>query len=102
METVAGSEGFKPAGRFDRWLMERVRPRRGVSELPATLAYRHILLLPTAFGGWFALLLALMLVGGLNFNNNMTLALCFLLAATALFTALLAFRNLEGVSMPLL
>ena len=53
--------------------------------------------MPTRFGFWFGMLLALTVVGGLNFNNNMTLMLGFLLAAIAQLTTLLAYRNLAGI-----
>ena len=99
MEATAGSEFTQPSGRFDRWVLERVRARRGVTALPHTLEYRHIYVMPTRFGFWFAVLLALMLIGGLNFNNNMTLLLGFLLASIALLTTLLAYRNLVGVTL---
>ena len=99
MTTATGSETLRPFGRFDRWLLERLRRRRGDTELPRTLEYRHIYVLPTRFGSWFGALLALMLVGGLNFNNNMTLGLAFLLASIALLTTLLAYRNLAGLTV---
>jgi uncharacterized protein (DUF58 family) len=83
--------------RFDSWVLERVRQRRGPAELPLTFEYRHIYVMPTWFGFWFGLLLALMTLGGLNFNNNMTLMFGFLLAAVAQLTTLLAYRNLVGI-----
>jgi len=83
--------------RFNDWVLERVRRRRGPTELPLTLEYRHIYVMPTAFGFWFGILLALTALGGLNFNNNMTLMLGFLLAAIAQLTTLLAFRNQVGI-----
>ena len=83
--------------RFDSWLLERVRRRRGPTELPLELEYRHIYVLPTKFGVGFGVLLALMVLGGLNFNNNMTLLLGFLLAAIAQLTTLLAYRNMVGI-----
>jgi len=85
------------AQRFDHWVLDRVRQRRGVTGLPLTLEYRHIYVMPTRFGFWFGMLLALTVVGGLNFNNNMTLMLGFLLAAIAQLTTLLAYRNLAGI-----
>ncbi len=85
--------------RFDRWLLERVRQRRGSPQLPFTLEYRHVYVMPTVFGVWFGVLLAAMLLGGLNFNNNMALLLGFLLAAIAQLTTLLAYRNLVGVTL---
>ncbi|MBT8046951.1 MAG: DUF58 domain-containing protein [Gammaproteobacteria bacterium] len=94
--TIAGEEsGF--GERFDSWVLERVRRRRGPTELPRTLEYRHIYIMPTRFGYWFGALLALTALGGLNFNNNMTLMLAFLLAAIAQLTTLLAYRNLAGI-----
>ena len=55
-----------------------------MTSLPHTIEYRHVFVMPTRFGFWFAVLLALMLVGGLNFNNNLTLMLGFMLASIAL------------------
>lgn len=90
---------LRPGPRFDRWILERVRARRGAPQLPFTLAYRHIYVMPTVFGAWFGVLLAALLLGGLNFNNNMALLLGFLLAAIAQITTLLAYRNLVGITL---
>jgi uncharacterized protein (DUF58 family) len=87
------------AERFDDWIQERVRQRRGVTWLPLTFEYRHIYVMPTRFGFWFGVLLALTVIGGLNFNNNMALMLGFLLAAVAQLTTLLAYRNLAGLTV---
>ncbi len=100
MLRATAGENPQSFGRFDRWLLERLRRRRGETGLPLTLEYRHIYVLPTRFGAWFALLLFLMVVGGLNFNNNMTLGLAFLLASVAMLTMLLAYRNLAGLELP--
>ena len=99
MTTATGSDSLRPFGRFDRWLLERLRRRRGDTGLPLELEYRHVYVLPTRFGFWFGVLLFLMVVGGLNFNNNMTLALAFLLASIALLSTLLAYRNLVGLNV---
>jgi uncharacterized protein (DUF58 family) len=96
VNSATGTAALRDPGRFDRWLLERVRRRRGAAQLPLMLEYRHIYVLPTRFGFWFGLLLVLTVVGGLNFNNNMTLMLGFLLASIALLTTLLAYRNLVG------
>ena len=98
MATATGTDALRPSGRFDRWLLERLR-RRGDTPLPLDLEYRRIYILPTRFGFWFGVLLFLMVIGGLNFNNNMTLALAFLLASIALLTTLLAYRNLAGLGI---
>jgi uncharacterized protein (DUF58 family) len=95
--TLAGSPAW--GRRMDRWLLERLKRRRGPTRLPRTLEYRHIFVMPTRFGFWFGVLLALLALGGLNFNNNMALLLAFLLAAVAQMTTLLAYRNLVGLTV---
>jgi len=85
--------------RFNLWILKRVRQRRGSPELPFTLEYRHIYVMPTMFGFWFGILLALTAIGGLNFNNNMVLMLGFILASIAQMTSLLAYRNLAGLTL---
>ncbi|MCH7507126.1 MAG: DUF58 domain-containing protein [Proteobacteria bacterium] len=85
--------------RFNLWILERVRQKRGSPELPFTLEYRHIYVMPTMFGFWFGILLAITAIGGLNFNNNMVLMLGFLLASIAQLTSLLAYRNLSGMTL---
>ena len=94
--SVIASEKPGLGQRFDRWVLDRVRQRRGSTELPLTIEYRHIYVMPTRFGFWFGILLALMTLGGLNFNNNMTLMLAFLLTAIAQLTTVLAYRDQVG------
>ena len=55
--------------------------------------------MPTRFGVWFGILLAVTGLGGLNFNNNMALMLGFVLASIAQLTTLLAYRNLSGLTL---
>jgi uncharacterized protein (DUF58 family) len=85
--------------RFGDWILEHVRRRRGPPVLPFLIEYRHIYVMPTLFGFWFGILLAVTLLGGLNFNNNMALLIGFLLAAIAQLTTLLAYRNLVGLEL---
>ena len=54
--------------RFDRWILDRVRRRRGSAELPFTLEYRHVYVMPTRFGFWFGILLAVTALGGAQFQ----------------------------------
>lgn len=99
MSSIAGSEKLRDPGRLDRWILDRVNRRRGAAQLPLTLEYRHIYVMPTRFGFWFGVLLLLMVIGGLNFNNNMTLMMGFMLASITLLTTLLAYRNLVGITL---
>ncbi|GAB4186573.1 MAG: DUF58 domain-containing protein [Wenzhouxiangellaceae bacterium] len=79
-----------------RWL-SRFLSKRGPITPPLTLIYQRIFILPTAFGWVFGLLLAVMTIGGLNFNNNLGLLLTFLLAASAHATLHMAYSTLRGI-----
>lgn len=92
-------EKYSIGQRFDDWVLDRVRQRRGTTSLPRTFEYRHVYVMPTVFGFWFGMLLVLMTVGGLNFNNNMTLMMGFMVASIAMLTTLLAYRNLVGITL---
>lgn len=73
------------------------RPR-SPEPLPVTFDRRRIYILPTAFGLFFIVLLAVMLVGALNYNNNPALLLALLLAGagnTSLFAAHLQLSGLR-------
>jgi uncharacterized protein (DUF58 family) len=61
---------------------------------PAVLSARHIYILPTRSGWFFALLLLLMLAGAINYNLSLGFALIFLLAAIGNMAMLHAWRNL--------
>lgn len=95
MARATGSRaGTRRPNFLDRWLRRRTR-----LELPLTLAYRRIFILPTRFGWMLGVLMGAMLIGSLNFNNNLGLLTTFLVAATAINSMLLAFRNLNGLRL---
>lgn len=79
-----------------RRLLALARPRRPES-LPIRLDRRRIYVLPTGFGLFLAALLATMLLGALNYNNNPALLLALLLAAIALASTLAAHLQLSGL-----
>lgn len=78
--------------RFSAWLR-----RRGPVHPPLTLGYRQIYILPTLFGCGVGVLLFAMLLGSLNFNNNLGLFTTFLVAGIGLLSMHTAHRNLDGV-----
>ena len=80
-------------------IRQRVQAKRGPLTPPIELAYRHIFVLPTKFGLGFGFMLVFMVLGGLNFNNNMALMLVFLLGTIAQMTTLIAYRNLIGLKV---
>ncbi len=77
---------------FGRWLR-----RRGPVHPPLQLRYRQIFILPTRFGWAIGVLLSAMLLGSLNFNNNLGLLTTFLVAGVGLLSMHLAHRNLDGI-----
>lgn len=90
---------WRRAGR--RWLrlVERLTGANGRDVLPLTLHRRRIYVLPTGFGVALALLIFVMLMGSLNFNNNMGLAFTFLLGGLGLIAPLLTFLNLYRIEV---
>jgi uncharacterized protein (DUF58 family) len=59
---------------------------RQVEPIPIVLHKRRIYIIPTRFGVLFAVLLIVMLLGGLNFNNNAALMLTFTLSGVVLLS----------------
>lgn len=79
-----------------RRLRAWTRPR-APEALPAQLTRHRIYVLPTASGLFFGLLLAAMLLGALNFNNNPALLLALLLAGAAQASLITAHMQLSGL-----
>jgi uncharacterized protein (DUF58 family) len=71
--------------------------RHGRDTLPLRISRRRIYILPTRFGFMLAVILAAMLVAGLNYNSNLGLAFAFLMASLTLVTMHHCNRNLLGI-----
>ena len=71
--------------------------RHGLDVLPMRISRRRIYILPTRFGMMLALILAAMLIAGLNYNSNLGLAFAFLVASLTLVTMHHCNRNLLGI-----
>lgn len=83
-----------------RWARLQLLARpRSPEALPQRLDRRRIYVLPTRFGLFVATLLAAMLLGALNYNNNPALLLALLLAAAAVASAIAAHLQLSGVQI---
>jgi uncharacterized protein (DUF58 family) len=61
------------------------------------ISRRRIYILPTRFGMMLAVILAAMLIAGLNYNSNLGLAFAFLLTSLSLVTMHHCNRNLLGI-----
>ncbi len=89
-----GADQRAPRRWFDRWIA-----RRGPMRPPLTLRYRQIFILPTRFGWLLGLLMFAMLMGSLNFNNNLGLLTTFIVAGLASNSMLIAYRNLDRLQI---
>lgn len=96
----SATQGRRPAPR-KAWqkLMERWLKRRAPIHPPLTLVYRQIFILPTRFGWMLGVLMGAMLIGSLNFNNNLGLLTTFIVAGLSVNSMLIAFRNLHKLSI---
>ena len=81
-------------GLLDKWIK-----RRAPAHPPLELAYRQIFILPTRFGWMLGLLMGAMLIGSLNFNNNLGLLTTFIVAGLAVNSMLMAFHNLHRLAI---
>lgn len=81
-------------GLLVRWLK-----RRGPLYPPLVLRYRQIFILPTGFGWLLGLLMSAMMLGSLNFNNNLGLLTSFIVAGLAVLSLFKAYRNLAGLKI---
>jgi uncharacterized protein (DUF58 family) len=81
--------------RVSRW----ARKRQGTDSLATTLESRRIYILPTAVGLVFALMSFTMLLGSMNYNNNLSFVLTFLLTSLGFVSMHQCQRNLVGLEL---
>lgn len=79
---------------YQSWLRRRIPPQRDV-----TLDQRRVFIFPTSYGFFFVLVCFLLFIGGINYENNLLLALSFLLTSLFITTILHTFRNLAGLTL---
>ncbi len=94
MRAVVSAGTTKARHGLSRWAKAWVK-RRGPTQPPLTLRYKQIFILPTRFGWMLGALMFAMLMGSLNFNNNLGLLTTFIVAGLASNSMLLAYRNLD-------
>jgi uncharacterized protein (DUF58 family) len=80
-------------------LRARATRLHGRDVLPASINRRRIYILPSRFGIMLAVILAAMLIAGLNYNSNLGLAFTFLMGSMALVTMHHCNRNLLRMSV---
>lgn len=80
---------------FRRWLFRLTRDER----VPIVLTQRRIFIVPTGAGVLFAVVLAVMLIGAINYNLGLGHALIFLLAGLGCVAMVHTFHNLFGLQL---
>ena len=73
--------------------------KRGSKPEEAVIDNSHLYILPSRQGLLFAVVLLGMLIGSINYNNNMGFMLTFLLGSLALISILHSYRNLKGIRL---
>lgn len=63
------------------------------------LVQKLIFILPTRYGWWFVLLIALLYLLGTNYQNNLILLLCYLLLSVFLLSIVLVYQNMSGLTL---
>jgi len=83
------------SARSDRW----ARRRQGPDTLAALLHRRRIYILPTKSGLLFAAVVLMLLIGSLNYANNMGFVLTFLLTGIGLVAMHQCHRNIANLTV---
>ncbi|MGI9330276.1 MAG: DUF58 domain-containing protein [Gammaproteobacteria bacterium] len=82
---------------FGRALRSWAQRRQGIDPLEVELHTQRIYILPTRAGMVFAVIILVMLLGAMNYSNNLGFALTFLLAAVAIVSINHCHYNLAGL-----
>jgi len=90
---------FRPRARLERAVSAWARSRQGEDHAPLTLRSRRIYILPTRAGVVAVVLLFIMFLAGLNYQNSLALLLCFLLAGFALVSMYECHATLTGLTI---
>ncbi len=87
-----------PLSLRDRLRLARFLRGEGPQTGPITLTRRRVFILPTRYGWLFGLMLLVMWLGSVNYNNGLGFALTFLLGGLGLVSILHTYRNLSGLT----
>jgi len=99
MRGASTTQRAKPksiSGQFGSWLDRRIPPQSRI-----LLTQRNIFIFPTRTAIAFGVLLLLLLLGAINYQNSLIYGVAFLLGSLFLVTILHTFRNLSGLTLEL-
>lgn len=77
-----------------RFSLQRFFVGEGPESAPIFLAQRRVYILPSKMGVYFSVMMLVMLLGAVNYNNSLAYALTFLLASVFFVAILHTYRNL--------
>ena len=80
--------------RFDRWLVRQVPPSRRV-----LLTRRNVFIFPTRQGLMYGVVVMLLLIAAINYQNSLIYLFAFLLGGMFLVCIMETFRNLAGLTI---
>jgi len=95
----AGRKRFDLRGRLASRARRWAAKRQGKDPLVTELTSRRVYILPTGVGCIYALMTFAMLLGSMNYNNNLSFLLTFLLVALGLVAMHHCQRNLVGLEI---
>ena len=79
---------------IDKLNLARFFKAQTAEKAPVLLTQKRVYILPTGTGVFFSVLLLVMLVGAVNYNNSLGFMLVFLLAGLLVISILYTYRNL--------
>ena len=82
---------------WERSALKRIFQGEGPQTQPFELNRRRIFILPTRHGLFFAVVLFIMLLGAINYNNSLAYMLTFLLVSVAIVSMLHTYKNMAGL-----
>lgn len=91
---VNSTMGARIRRRFQKWINRRIPPARVM-----TLNQRRIFIFPSKVGLFFTLCMLVMLLAAINFQNNLSYGLTFLLFTLFIVAILHTYANLSGLTI---
>lgn len=96
-DSVQAARPWRPLWYLRRKVRKWAKRRQGTDATPFELARRRVYILPSLQGLAYAGMVMVILLGSMNYNNNLGLGIAFLLAAIALVGMHYCHRNLCGL-----
>lgn len=99
MDSTDAPSRLEPLWRWIERRLPNLLRRHRFEPLPITLNQRRVYIVPSGFGLFFAVVMFAILIGALNYQNNMALLFGLLAVSIAAVSMLQTFRNLDQLSL---